>query len=313
MSKESKSKNSGRKNLGMGLGALLGEQSAPGMPGMGGMSGMPGAPGMADGSSAAASGGPVTLPIASLTPSPFQPRQVFDESAIDDLAASIRECGILQPLLVRRAEGMNDIYEIIAGERRWRAAQRAQLHEVPVVIRDMDDKEVLEVALVENLQRQDLNPLEEAEGYQRLQEEFSHTQEDLARVVGKSRSHVANTMRLLASPAGIKLMVEKGDLSAGHARALLGVDDAEGLAQEVIAKGLNVRQTEAMAKTWSAAQAKPKKSQKKAKDADCVALEKDLTEKLGLNVSIDSKGSAGRVTISYQSLEQLDDLLIRLG
>jgi ParB family chromosome partitioning protein len=295
MSKETK-----RKNLGMGLGALLGDSASISSD--------------YDTSEAkTAKGGPVILPIASLTPSPFQPRQVFDESAIDDLASSIRECGILQPLLVRPAAGMNEIYEIIAGERRWRAAQRAQLHEVPVVIRDMDDKEVLEVALVENLQRQDLNPLEEAEGYQRLQEEFNHTQEDLARVVGKSRSHVANSMRLLASPTSIKAFVEKGELSAGHARALLGVDNAEALAEEVIAKGLNVRQTEALAKKWSEDQAKPKKSYKKVKDADCIALEKDLSERLGLAVSIDSKGDAGRVMISYKSLEQLDDLLVRLG
>jgi len=290
-----------KRGLGRGLGALLGDDAN--------------ATPDASVSTAGSGSGSRMLPVASLTPSPFQPRQVFDESAIDDLAASIRECGVLQPLLVRKAVGMNDIYEIIAGERRWRASQRAQIHEVPVVIKDMTDKEVLEVALVENLQRQDLNPLEEAEGYQRLQEEFSHTQEDLARAVGKSRSHVANTMRLLASPAGVKTLVEHGKLSAGHARALLGVENAEEIAEEIVAKGLNVRQTEALVKSLNGKAKEKKPSAPKFKDADCVALEKDLTEKLGLNVSIDTKGNsgAGRIMIQYKSLEQLDDLLVRLG
>jgi len=290
-----------KRGLGRGLGALLGDDAITTPD--------------TSASSAGSGSGTRLLPVASLTPSPFQPRQVFDESAIDDLAASIRECGVLQPLLVRKAEGMNDIYEIIAGERRWRAFQRAQIHEVPVVIKEMTDKEVLEVALVENLQRQDLNPLEEAEGYQRLQEEFSHTQEDLARAVGKSRSHVANTMRLLASSAGVKALVEHGKLSAGHARALLGVENAEEIAEEIVAKGLNVRQTEALVKSLSSKTKEKKPSAPKFKDADCVALEKDLTEKLGLNVSIDTKGSsgAGRIMIQYKSLEQLDDLLVRLG
>jgi len=289
MSKEPK-----RRNLGMGLSALLAEEPAP------------------ISESTEVQSGVIKLPVASLTPSPFQPRQVFDETAIDDLASSIRECGILQPLLVRRAEGMNDIYEIIAGERRWRAAQRAQLHDVPVVVREMNDKEVLEVALVENLQRQDLNALEEAEGYQRLQEEFNHTQEDLAKAVGKSRSHVANTMRLLGAPQAIKDLVDVGKLTAGHVRALLGAENPEALADEIIAKGLNVRQTEALVKAKGSE--KPKApAQKKVKDADCIALEKDLTSRLGLNVSIETKGSSGRVSIQYTSLEQLDDLLARFS
>ncbi len=283
-----------RRNLGRGLSALLGEDPIPA-------------------ETAAENRGPTVLPVSSLTPSPFQPRQVFDEAAIDDLAASIRERGVLQPLLVRRAAGMNDIYEIIAGERRWRAAQRAQLHEVPVVVREMGDQEVLEVALVENLQRQDLNALEEAEGYRRLQEEFHHTQEDLAKAVGKSRSHVANTMRLLALPDEVKQMMEMGSLSAGHARALLGLDNAVALAREIAEKGLNVRQAERLAKSGHKPKSPREAAAPSGKDADCRALEHDLTETLGLKVSIDSQGSGGKLSIEYKTLEQLDDLLQRLG
>jgi len=282
-----------RRNLGRGLSALLGDDL--------------------ESPEVAENHGPTVLPVAALTPSPLQPRQVFDEAGLDDLAASIRERGVLQPLLVRPAAGMNGIYEIIAGERRWRAAQRAQVHEVPVVIREMDDRETLEVALVENLQRQDLNALEEAEGYRRLQEEFSHTQEDLAKAVGKSRSHVANTMRLLALPDEIKQMVEGGSLSAGHARALLGVEGAVALAREIAEKGLNVRQAEHLAKAGHAA-AKPKAAKAPLeKDADCLALERDLTEMLGLKVAIETQGAGGKLSIQYQTLEQLDDLLQRLG
>lgn len=277
-----------RRNLGRGLSALLGDDPPP----------------------AETSAAPQRLPVSALTPSPFQPRQVFDEAALDELAASVAERGVLQPLLVRPAPGMNGIYEIIAGERRWRAAQRAQVHDVPVMVREMEDREVAEVALVENLQRQDLNALEEADGYRRLQEEFHHTQEDLARAVGKSRSHVANTLRLLALPEPVKDMVQTGGLSAGHARALLGHPRAVELAREILDKGLNVRQTERLAKSQpkSAAARAPK-----PKDADCAALERDLTTLLGLKVTIDVAGSGGKLSIQYQNLEQLDDLLQRLG
>lgn len=277
-----------RRNLGRGLSALLGDD--------------PVAPETSD--------TPHRLPVSALTPSPFQPRQVFDEAALDELAASVAERGVLQPLLVRPAAGMSGIYEIIAGERRWRAAQRAQVHDVPVMVREMEDREVAEVALVENLQRQDLNALEEADGYRRLQEEFHHTQEDLAKAVGKSRSHVANTLRLLALPEAVKDMVQLGNLSAGHARALLGHPRAVELARDIVDKGLNVRQTERLAKSQpkSAAARAPK-----PKDADCAALERDLTTLLGLKVSIDVTGSGGKLSIQYQNLEQLDDLLQRLG
>lgn len=283
-----------RSNLGRGLSALLGDD--PGQ-----------------GEAAAPAGPPQRLPVSALTPSPFQPRHVFDEAALDDLASSIAARGVLQPLLVRRAPNMNGIYEIIAGERRWRAAQRAQVHDVPVVVREMDDREVAEVALVENLQREDLNALEEAEGYRRLQDEFQRTQEDLAKAVGKSRSHVANTMRLLGLPEELKDMVQDGSLSAGHARALLGNPHAVDLARRVIDKGMSVRETERLAKAAprvSGGGAAPKAA---TKDADCVALERDLTTLLGLKVSIDVQGAGGRLTVQYQNLEQLDDLLQRLG
>lgn len=279
-----------RSNLGRGLSALLGDDPV-------------------QAEAAAVAGPPQRLPVSALTPSPFQPRRVFDEGALDDLASSIAERGVLQPLLVRRAPNMNGIYEIIAGERRWRAAQRAQVHDVPVVVREMDDREVAEVALVENLQREDLNALEEAEGYRRLQDEFQHTQEDLAKAVGKSRSHVANTMRLLGLPEELKEMLQHGSLSAGHARALLGNPNAVDLARRVVAKGLSVRDAERLAK--SAPRAPSPKAE--TKDADCVALERDLTTLLGLKVSIDVHGSGGRLTVQYQNLEQLDDLLQRLG
>ena len=284
-----------RRNLGRGLRALLGEDAVLA------------APGTPEGGKPAS--GVASLPVAVLRPSPFQPRRSFEPEAIESLAESIRERGVLQPLLVRPIADEPGQYEIVAGERRWRAAQRAQVHEVPAVVREMDDREVLEVALVENLQRQDLNALEEAEGYRRLQEEFQHTQEDLARVVGKSRSHIANTLRLLTLPDEVKSLVEKGEISAGHARALIGSPDPLALAREIVARGLNVRQTERLAR------AKPAAARKgpPAKDTDTQALERDLTSFLGLRVSIEPAGKGGRLVLHYQTLEQLDDLLQRLG
>ncbi|MBI5163939.1 MAG: ParB/RepB/Spo0J family partition protein, partial [Magnetospirillum sp.] len=256
-----------------------------------------------------------TLPVEQLRPGRFQPRRQFDEEAIADLVESIKDKGILQPILVRPDPANPKGFEIIAGERRWRAAQRARLHEVPVIVRDFTDREALEVALVENLQRQDLSPLEEADGYRRLIDEFSHTQEELAKAVGKSRSHVANMMRLLALPDVIKGMVEKGQLTAGHARALLTVDDPVGLARQVVDKQLNVRQTEKLA----GQEGKPAKAGSTggsrpvvAKDTDTAALERDLAALLGVKVQIKSMGKGGEVTIAYASLEQLDDILSRL-
>ena len=295
-----------RRNLGRGLSALLGD------------SGVAAATNVLEGKGASplAAGealkGLRLLPIGSLRPGKFQPRRVFDEDSIADLVDSVREKGILQPLLVRPHPDHPGSFEIIAGERRWRAAQRAQLHEAPVIVRELSDKEALEVALVENLQRQDLTPLEEADGYRRLVDEFSHTQEELAKAVGKSRSHVANMMRLLALPDQIKDMVDKGSLSAGHARALLTAADPIGLARQVTEKALNVRQTEKLV----AAKGKVKTGGAKpaaARDADTAALERDLTASLGIKVTIKSLGRGGELTLHYGTLEQLDDVLARLG
>ncbi|MGQ9366306.1 ParB/RepB/Spo0J family partition protein [Azospirillum sp. ST 5-10] len=251
------------------------------------------------------------VPIDFLRPGKYQPRRSFDEGAIQSLVDSVREKGILQPLLVRRtSESAND-YEIIAGERRWRAAQLAGLHEVPVVIRELSDREALEIALIENIQRQDLTPLEEAEGYRRLMEEFEHTQEDLSRVVGKSRSHVANMMRLLSLPEPIKHMVQAGEITAGHARAVLTADDPVGLAKEVVKRGLNVRQTEELARRSAegAREGRPAP----VKDMDLTNLEEEISARIGLRVAIKPQGKRGSITIHYQSLDQLDEVLRRLG
>ena len=252
-----------------------------------------------------------TVPVEYLRPNRFQPRREFDEDELDSLADSIREQGILQPILVRRDSDNVNGYEIIAGERRWRAAQRARLHEVPVLIKDLSDQKALEVALVENVQRQDLNAIEEAEGYQRLMRDFSHTQEDLARVVGKSRSHVANTLRLLGLPDEVKALVSKHELSAGQARALLNAADAVKLAHQIVAQGLNVRQTEKLAQAGR--ETRSPASPIANKDADTMALERELSNVLGLKVTIDFHKDGGKVTIAYSSLEQLDDVVQRLS
>lgn len=259
------------------------------------------------------------VPIEFVHPGKYQPRRKFDDEAIQGLVESIRDKGILQPLLVRRdAEDANS-YELIAGERRWRAAQIAGLHEVPVIIRDLSDREALEIALIENIQRQDLTPLEEAEGYRRLMEEFEHTQEDLARAVGKSRSHVANMMRLLALPEPVKSMVQDGALTAGHARALLTAPDPAAVAREVVTRGLNVRQTEDLMR---GDQPKAKKGKAAAgaagaapamKDVDLINLEEEISARIGLKVAINPQGQRGTITIHYQTLDQLDDVLHRLG
>lgn len=256
-----------------------------------------------------------TVPIEYLKPGKYQPRHNMSEEAIEELAASIKDKGVLQPLLVRRDSEETESYEIIAGERRWRAAQLAQVHDVPVIIKEFTDQEALEIGLVENLQRQDLSPLDEALGYQRLVDEFSHTQEVLSKAVGKSRSHVANMLRLLSLPDGVKTLLDKGDLSAGHARALVGQDNAEALAREIISKGLNVRQTEKLVADAAGRPAKPAKAKAAApgKDSDTIALENDLSNMLGLKVEINFSGSNGTLTIHYKTLDQLDDVLHRLS
>ncbi|MFP6710674.1 MAG: ParB/RepB/Spo0J family partition protein [Rhodospirillales bacterium] len=290
-----------KSKLGKGLSALLGGDDAPSVAGSSKAV-----------AGAAASSGEQTAPIEKLYPGRYQPRQIFSDPEIEELAGSIRELGILQPILVRSHPDHPDGYEIIAGERRWRAAQLAQLHEVPILLRDFSDVEALEIGLVENLQRENLSALEEAEGYQRLVDEFSHTQEVLAKILGKSRSHVANMMRLLNLPDPIKDMLQSGDLTAGHARALLNAEDPVGLAKKVVSRGLNVRQTEKLCQAPDTASTK-KASSKLAKDANIVALERDLSTLLGLTVDIDFKVSGGKLTIIYKSLEQLDDILHRLS
>ncbi|PCI33115.1 MAG: chromosome partitioning protein ParB [Alphaproteobacteria bacterium] len=257
------------------------------------------------------------LPIEFLVPNPYQPRVYFDEQKSADLIQSIKERGILQPLLVRR-RGNLDEYEIIAGERRWRAAQAAGLHNVPVLIREMTDAEALEIALIENIQRHDLSPIEEAMGYKRLMDEFHHTQEQLSHVVGKSRSHIANMLRLLALPEPVRQLVSEGKLSMGHARALVTVENAESLAQRILKEGLSVRQVEAIAKKGKApsrvASKRAAKSYKLEKDADTVALENDLSLALGVTVSIDfNSDESGELRLCYKSLEQLDDICQRLN
>ena len=267
------------RNLGRGLNALLGE-----------------------GESEEQSQNVKMVMLSDLEPSPFQPRRVFDEEAINDLVESIRTKGVLQPLIVRVKDGAENKYEIVGGERRWRASQLAGLTEIPVLIKQFTDKEALEVALIENLQRQDLNALEEAEGYRRLMDEFSNTQEELAKAGGKSRSHVANTMRLLGLPEKVKKYLETGKLTSGHARALLTAKEPEVLADTVISKGLNVRQKRK--------QPNPKKSEKQE---ECDSLAADLSRILGITVSIRPKSVGGELILSYETLEQLDTLIRKLS
>jgi ParB family chromosome partitioning protein len=253
---------------------------------------------------------PVAIEL--LHPGRFQPRHYVDQGAIDALAQSIREKGVLQPLLVRRHPDDPQAFEIIAGERRWRAAQLAQLSEVPVIIKDFDDKTTLEVAIVENVQRENLSAVEEADAFNRLMTDFNHTQEDVARLVGKSRSHVANTLRLLALDAKVKKLVEEGLLSAGHARTLIGVEGAYEKARRIIDKNLSVRQAEQLAKKSSGGSATKKSSGGKPKDVDTIALERDLSNLLGLKVSLEGSGPKGALHIAYDNLDQLDFIIDRL-
>ncbi|MDD9901560.1 MAG: ParB/RepB/Spo0J family partition protein [Alphaproteobacteria bacterium] len=258
------------------------------------------------------------LPVDKLTPGKYQPRRRFDDAGLDQLAESIGVHGVLQPLLVRPIA--NGMHEIIAGERRWRAAQKAQVHDVPVVVQDLSDQDALEIGLIENLQREDLSPIEEAEGYTRLMQEFGHTQEMLASHLSKSRSHVANMMRLLKLPPPVRKLVETGVLSAGHGRALIGVSNAEEVAGVIIRRGLNVRQVEKLVQKTQTSSFSGKTSVKTGKkpkyvekDVDTLALEEKMTALLGLPVTIDGKGAKGKLVIEYANLEQLDDVLERLS
>ncbi len=287
-----------RSNLGRGLSALLGgDEANPGM-----VTAKPG------GGSAQQ-----TVPIQILHAGRYQPRRTMDAEAIDALAQSIGEKGVLQPILVRPHPDKQDHYEIIAGERRWRAAQKAGVHDMPAIVRDLTDAEALEIGLIENLQREDLTPIEEAEGFRRLMEEFGHTQEKLAEHIGKSRSAVANALRLLSLPGPVQALVDEGTLSAGHVRPLIGRDDAEGLALRIANDGLSVRQAEALAKSSGGGGGKGRKRQPPTKDADTAALERDLASVLGLGVEIKTAGTGGSLTLRYTTLDQLDEVLRRLS
>jgi ParB family chromosome partitioning protein len=247
------------------------------------------------------------IPIEFLRANLKNPRKHFAEDELEDLSNSIREKGIVQPILVRAMPGAANVFEIIAGERRWRAAQRAGVHDVPVIVLEVSDKEALEIAIVENVQRADLNAIEEAQGYESLIATYKHTQNDLAKIIGKSRSHIANTMRLLKLPDDVRQWVLDGKLTAGHARALLTLDDPTAAAKRIIAQGLSVRDAEQIGQQSSA---KPKKAKKK--DQDTTVLEKILSDALGLDVNVAHKGPGGQVVIRYSSLEQLDEIARRL-
>jgi ParB family transcriptional regulator, chromosome partitioning protein len=249
------------------------------------------------------------VPIEHIRPNPKNPRKNFSDEELAELANSIRERGIIQPIVVRPAKGQANAFEIIAGERRWRAAQRAKLHEVPIVVLEVTDGEALELAIIENVQRTDLNPLEEALGYQSLVDHYKHSQDDIAGIVGKSRSHVSNTLRLLKLPDSVKAYINAGKITAGHARALIGQPNPEELAHEIVTKGLNVRQIEQAKQEKSG---KKGKTGKKRKDPNTAALERSLTDTLGLAVEINHRGRGGSVKIKYKTLDQLEDVTRRL-
>ena len=291
------------KGLGMGLQALLGDVARPA-----------GAPA---GEPATSRGGVREVEVARIRPNPNQPRVHFDEESLDELADSIRERGVLQPILLR-PDG--DDYLIIAGERRWPAAQRARLHTIPAIVREIDESTTAELALIENIQRQDLNALEEAEGYRQLIARHGHTQDDIGRIVHKSRSHIANLLRLLDLPEFVKQSLLQGDISMGHARAVATADDPEGLTREIIAKGLSVRQAEERARRERSRPAPgaeigraSARNAAKAADADLEALERQLADILGLKVQVSHKGQGGAVMLHYSSLDQLDMICQRLS
>lgn len=256
------------------------------------------------------------VPIERIHPNPNQPRRSFNADALSELAASIGEKGIIQPLIVRPSPEQDGHFEIVAGERRWRAAQQVQLHEIPVIVREFDDTEVLEVAIIENIQRADLNPVDEAAGYRQLMERFGHTQDQLASALGKSRSHIANQLRLLSLPEPVQRLMIEGQLSSGHARTLVGSEDAASLAARIVKEGLSVRDAEKIAKARKGGDTAPKATPKATeKDADTRQIEADLAATLKMKVSIDHTpgGEGGKVTLHYRDLGQLDDLLRALS
>ena len=289
--------------LGRGLAALLDEAARP-------------ATSRSDGDQASeGSGGVREVEIGRIRPNPAQPRMHFDEESIAELADSIAERGVLQPVLLR-PDGDN--FQLVAGERRWRAAQRARLHAIPAIVREIDDSTSAEIALIENVQRQDLNAIEEAEGYRKLVQTYGHTQDDLAKLVHKSRSHIANLLRLLELPPAVKELLLRGDISMGHARAIATSENAEKLAREIVSKGLSVRQAEDLAKREKMGSAEPAASRgirsgQRTTDADLDALERQLGDMLGLKVKVANNGGRGTVTLHYSSLDQLDMICQRLS
>lgn len=280
---------SSKRRLGRGLAALIGEMDQPVLS----------APSARDVSADR------KVPIEHISRNPNNPRRQFDDAELQDLSSSIRQHGIVQPVVVRPR---GDRFEIIAGERRWRAAQLAGLIEIPVIVRDVDDRTALEIAIVENVQRSDLNPLEEALGYDQLIAEHGYTQNDLGEIIGKSRSHVANSLRLLKLPDPVRDMLSAGTLSAGHARALITTSDPAALARTIVAKGMSVRDAERLAQNDIKAQAEPSAQPKAEKDSDTLALERTLSDALGLDVKINHKNGSGQIKISYRSLEQLEEI-----
>jgi ParB family chromosome partitioning protein len=280
--------------LGRGLAALIGDMAV-----------MEGARVTESGS------GSKRLPVDFIIANRANPRRTFDPDQLEELTNSIREKGVMSPLLVRPTDDPN-IFELIAGERRWRASQMAGLHDVPVIVRDVDDKEALELAIIENVQRADLNPLEEAMGYGQLIEQFDYTQQDLAQVIGKSRSHVANTLRLLRLPEDVRGMVASGTLTAGHARTLITVEDPAALARQIVDKGLSVREAEALSQQRDLPKRKPLADTGEQRDADTLALERRLSDALGLSVSLSHSERGGKLEIRYKTLEQLDNICVRL-
>lgn len=291
-----------KKGLGRGLSALFGDEDSV----------QPDAV-VAPAQNAPSSGSRV-VPLSSLEPCPFQPRRNFDNNALAELAESLKTHGVLQPLLVRPSPQKQGHYQIVAGERRWRAAQRAGLHDMPVVIRHFDDRAVLEIGLIENLQRENLQPVEEAETYKKLLEDHSYTQEDLSKVIGKSRSHIANMLRLLALPPGVQALLMTGKLSAGHGRALVGLDNAQELAELIVRRGLSVREAEELAAKSNESSSKPKRKSAALRNANIRALEEKISSQLGWKVSLEAKKSgSGKIVIPYKSLDQLDALLRRFG
>ena len=297
------------RRLGRGLSALLGEVETEDYAAPDGGDAPASAPRSRDGVR--------TLPIELIRPNPDQPRKTITESELEALSESIAEKGVVQPILVRPIKGEGEAYEIVAGERRWRAAQKARLHDIPALVRELTDKETLEIGIVENVQRSDLNPVEEAHAYRQLIDRFGHTQDDVARAVSKSRSHVANMVRLLALPEAVLTSLASGEISTGHARAIATAPDPEALLRIIVEKGLSVREAERLARDAQSVKAADSKAGKASKpgdkDADTRALESDVTARLGLSVDIRHGSKGGEIRVQYKTLEQLDDVCRRLS